>query len=232
MKTLNDIDWGKTTNTLNAQGYAILPALLTSPECKSIITLYDNPTLYRSIINMQRYRFGKGEYKYFNYPLPEILTTLRETLYKPLAKVANIWMNLLHISDSYPEDHYMFIQQCHAKNQLRPTPLILKYEAGGFNTLHQDLYGEVYFPFQVIFALTQTGVDFTGGELVLTEQIPRAQSKASVITLNQGDAVVVTTNFRPVQGTKGFYRAKVKHGVSEVKSGIRYTLGIVFHDAA
>jgi hypothetical protein len=232
MKTIPSIDWNQTTELLNTRGYAILPGMLTPSECKSIIGLYDDGSRYRSIINMERYRFGKGEYKYFNYPLLEILVALREGLYQPLAKVANTWMNVLNINDSFPENHSDFIKHCHSKNQIRPTPLILKYETGGFNTLHQDLYGDVFFPFQVIFSLTQSGVDYSGGELVLTEQIPRAQSKAEVITPNLGDAVIVTTNFRPVKGSKGYYRAKVKHGVSEVKSGTRYTLGIVFHDAA
>ncbi len=232
MNDLTPIDWNHTMGQLNAKGHAILPAVLTEAECKSIIALYNNPSLYRSVIYMERYRFGKGEYKYFSYPLPERIASLRASLYEPLARVGNNWMNVLNINHSFPADHKTFIAQCHAKNQTRPTPLILKYETGGFNTLHQDLYGDVYFPFQVIFSLTQNGVDYTGGELVLTEQIPRAQSKAEVITPNRGDAVIITTNFRPIQGTKGYYRAKVKHGVSEVKSGTRYTLGIVFHDAA
>lgn len=232
MKTLPAINWDQTNESLNNKGYAMLPGVLNEVECKSLIDLYDDSSRYRSVINMQRYRFGKGEYKYFNYPLPEKLHVLRESLYSPLAEVANRWMNALNIKGSFPADHKTFIQHCHSKNQVRPTPLILKYEQGGFNTLHQDLYGDVYFPFQVIFSLTQSGIDYAGGELVLTEQIPRAQSKAAVITPNRGDAVIITTNFRPIQGTKGYYRAKVKHGVSEVKSGTRYTLGIVFHDAA
>lgn len=232
MNNTKPIDWNITQAQINDKGYAILPSLLTKDECQSLITLYDNPDLYRRVINMQRYRFGKGEYKYFKYPLPQKIADLRDLLYHPLAQVANTWMAHLKIEESFPADHRTFIQYCHSKNQMRPTPLILKYEKGGFNTLHQDLYGDVFFPFQVIFSLTQSGADFTGGELVLTEQIPRAQSKAEVITLNQGDAVIITTNFRPIKGTKGYYRAKVKHGVSEVRSGTRYTLGIVFHDAA
>lgn len=232
MNKIMTIEWEEIKEQLNTKGYAILPSLLTQNECKSLITLYDKPSLYRSVINMQRYRFGKGEYKYFNYPLPERIADLRNILYQPLAQVANTWMTQLKIDESFPMDHKTFIEYCYSKNQIRPTPLILKYEKGGFNTLHQDLYGDVYFPFQVIFSLTQSGTDFKGGELVLTEQIPRAQSKAEVITPNLGDAVIITTNFRSILGTKGYYRAKVKHGVSEVKSGTRYTLGIVFHDAA
>lgn len=231
METTQLASWDDKIALLNTNGYVVIPSLVTAQQCESLVSLYDDGSLYRSIINMQRYRFGKGEYKYFNYPLPTLIQTLRERLYQPLSKVANLWMTQLNINASFPEDHEKFIYQCHAKNQVRPTPLILKYEAGGFNTLHQDLYGDVFFPFQVIVALTQSGVDYGGGELVLTEQTPRAQSKAKVIQMNQGDAVIITTNFRPIQGSRGFYRAKVKHGVSEVKSGTRYTLGIVFHDA-
>lgn len=231
METSTTQNWSDIATTLNNKGYAILPHVLNPSDCETLIQQYDAPHLYRSVINMQRYRFGKGEYKYFNYPLPATVKTWRTNLYTPLAHIANQWMRLLKIDTSFPAEHNTFIQDCHAVQQLRPTPLILKYEAGGFNTLHQDLYGDVFFPFQVIFMLTQKGSDYEGGELVLTEQIPRAQSKAEVIHANKGDAVIVTTNFRPIQGSKGYYRAKVKHGVSEVKSGTRYTLGIVFHDA-
>lgn len=217
---------------LNNKGYSIIPSVLSHQECNSLIERYNDQSLYRTTINMQRYRFGRGEYKYFKYPLPEKIQKLRSDLYSPLASIANNWMRYLKIDESFPVTHAEFIKDCHSKNQLRPTPLILKYEPGDFNTLHQDLYGDVYFPFQVIFVLTQYGRDHEGGELVLTEQIPRAQSKAMVIKPNQGDAVIITTNFRPVLGTKGYYRANMKHGVSEVTSGKRYTLGIVFHDAA
>lgn len=226
------INWKEATESLTAHGYVVIPNMLTPPQCKSLISLYNNAALYRNVIDMERYRFGKGEYKYFNYPLPAPVRSLREVMYTPLAKVANHWMTLLNINASYPGDHKEFINQCHAKNQVRPTPLILKYETGGFNTLHQDLYGEIFFPFQIILALTQSGVHYEGGELVLTEQIPRAQSKAEVIQINQGDGVIITTNFRPIYGSRGYFKAKVKHGVSKVKSGTRYTLGIVFHDAA
>jgi len=216
---------------LSSKGFAILPSVLSEMECNSLIHQYDNPAIYRSVINMQRYRFGRGEYKYYRYPLPDLVQELRNSFYAPLANVANKWMQALNVKVSFPSSHSAFIKKCHANNQLRPTPLILKYESGDFNTLHQDLYGEVYFPFQVIIILTQQGRDHTGGELVLTEQIPRAQSKATVLKPNEGDAVIITTNFRPVLGTRGYYRSTVKHGVSEVTSGNRYTLGIVFHDA-
>lgn len=223
--------WQTIATQLNSSGYALVPGLLNKKECDDLISMYNQDGLYRKIINMQRYRFGKGEYKYFAYPLPELILNLRQQLYPRLAEIANEWMQKLNIASKYPPDHQSFILKCNEQGQHRPTPLILKYEAGCFNTLHQDLYGNVYFPFQVILMLSsETG--YTGGELVLTEQIPRAQSKATVLTPKQGDVVIITTNFRPVQGSRGYYRANMKHGVSEIKSGIRYTLGIVFHDAA
>lgn len=227
-----DIATTSIIDDLNTKGFSIVPSVLGKSECQSLVDHYDQSDLYRTVINMQRYRFGKGEYKYFKYPLPETVQTLRQELYKPLAPIANEWMKNLKIQESFPLSHEAFIEKCHSKNQLRPTPLILKYEPGDFNTLHQDLYGAVYFPFQVIFILTQQGRDHQGGELVLTEQVPRAQSKAMVLKPNQGDAVIITTNFRPVLGTKGYYRANVRHGVSEITSGKRFTLGIIFHDAA
>jgi uncharacterized protein len=228
---MENLNWLSIENSLNNKGYALINNALTKEECGQLTKLYPNPDLFRSVINMQRYRFGKGEYKYFNYPLPSIIQKLREELYKPLSKIANQWMQLLSIDKVFPESHSDLISQCHAHQQTRPTPLILRYEAGGYNTLHQDLYGEIYFPFQVVFVLTQHGRDHESGELVLTEQVPRAQSKAEVVIPNQGDAVIFTTNFRPVKGTKGYYRANMKHGVSEVKSGVRFAMGIIFHDA-
>jgi uncharacterized protein len=180
---------------------------------------------------MERYRFGKGEYKYFGYPLPELVQQIRKSLYPGLSKVANNWMELLKIQNRFPDNHDDLLKICHSHNQLRPTPLILRYEAGGFNTLHQDLYGEVYFPFQVVFVLSQPGTEFSGGEFVMTEQVPRAQSIARVVTLEQGDGLIFTTNFRPVKSSKGYYRAVMKHGISEVTSGVRHALGIIFHDA-
>jgi hypothetical protein len=231
MKDVNALDWTKAKISIQDKGYAHIPAVLTERECLDLQSLYKNPDLYRSVINMQRYRFGKGEYKYFNYPLPTIIQTLRNNFYKPLVPIANEWMNQLGIGKQFPETHEDLIETCKEHNQLRPTPLILRYEAEGFNTLHQDLYGDIYFPFQIVFLLTQPGRDHEGGEFVLVEQIPRAQSKAEVVQLNQGDALIFTTNFRPVKGTRGFYRANMKHGVSEVKSGIRFSLGIIFHDA-
>ncbi len=230
MKILSQTDWTEIRKSLNEKGFAHLPAVLSTDECFSLQNNYDYADLYRSTINMQRYRFGKGEYKYFKYPLPTVIEQLRRTLYSPLASIANDWMEKLKIEHRYPSEHSDFIETCRDKNQVRPTPLILRYEEGGYNTLHQDLYGEVYFPFQVVFVLTQVGKDHEGGELVFIEQLPRAQSKAEILVPNQGDAIIFTTNFRPVNGSKGFYRAKMKHGISEVKKGIRYALGIIFHD--
>ncbi|WP_333820008.1 2OG-Fe(II) oxygenase [Ohtaekwangia sp.] len=231
MITINTISWQPLYQSLNEKGYTVIPAVLSPEECQQLKQYYDDDTLFRSTINMQRYRFGKGEYKYFRYPLPALVQRLRESFYPPLAILANEWMQKLSIDIHFPEKHEHLIEQCHKAGQQRPTPLTLRYEAGGFNTLHQDLYGAVYFPFQIVFVLSHHSRDFEGGELVLTEQVPRAQSKAEVVRPNQGDALIFTTNFRPVQGTRGYYRAAMKHGVSEVKSGHRQALGIIFHDA-
>jgi uncharacterized protein len=231
MKTITDLDHPVIVDNLNMKGYAIVKHALLKTECEDLCRFYDNDDLYRSTINMQRYRFGQGEYKYFNYPLPAIIRALREMYYPILADVANDWMLKLGLQIRYSLQHHDFLEMCAAKGQLRPTPLILRYDRGGFNTLHQDIYGEIFFPFQIVFALTQQGIDHEGGEFVLTEQIPRAQSRAHVLQPGQGDAIIFTTNFRPVNGSKGYYRATMKHGISEVKSGTRYSLGIIFHDA-
>lgn len=225
------IEAAEITSDLQLNGYAVLPNFLSKKECLSLVKDYDHPDLYRSIINMERYRFGKGQYKYFSYPLPEFIQSVREQMYSQLVYVANTWMTKLGVEKQFPDSHCDLIDQCHHKNQLRPTPLILKYEIDGHNTLHQDLYGEVFFPFQMVIVLSQSGEDFTGGEFVLVEQVPRAQSKAEVIHLNRGDACIFTTSFRPVKGSKGFYKAKVKHGISRIRTGNRYALGIIFHDA-
>jgi hypothetical protein len=232
MKTIQTMDWPLHQNDLNEKGFTIIPSVLSPEECEHLTGLYQDNYLFRNTIDMKRYRFGQGQYKYFNYPLPPTVHVLREAFYPPLAALANDWMKKLSIGDHFPETHAELIEQCRAHAQHRPTPLILHYTSGGFNTLHQDLYGEIYFPFQVVFVLTQQGRDHEGGEFVLVEQIPRAQSKAEVLKPNQGDAIIFTTNFRPVKGTRGYYRANMKHGVSEVKSGERYALGLIFHDAA
>jgi hypothetical protein len=232
MKPSTDLHWDSIHKQINERGYAHLPAVLSPVECEDLIRLYPEETIYRNVISMERYRFGKGEYKYFKYPLQPQITQLRTELYQPLAQLANHWMKALDIPVEYPFQHAEFIKQCHSAGQSQPTPLILKYEPGGYNTLHQDLYGEIYFPFQVVFVLTEPGRDHRGGELVFTEQLPRAQSRATVLNPRQGDAVIFTTNFRPVKGTKGYYRSKMKHGISEVTWGRRYALGVIFHDAA
>ena len=232
MGKIKNADWIKVQESLDLNGFALIGQALSQKECEEIIGFYREEKLFRSTINMQRYRFGKGEYKYFSYPLLPAILSLRESFYKPLVSIANDWMSRLGIDQVYPEDHAKFLSWCHSKNQTRPTPLILRYEVEGFNALHQDIYGEVYFPFQVVLMLTQAGKDYHGGELVFVEQIPRAQSRAEVVSPGLGDAVIFTTNFRPVKGSRGYYRAKMKHGVSPLQSGTRYALGIIFHDAS
>lgn len=221
----------KELESLEGAGFAILKSFLTDEQCTDLIKNYSNDKLYRNTIDMKRYRFGQGQYRYYNYPLPDIIQKIRTELYEPLAVIANDWHEKLSIDLRYPETHKQFLDVCHTNGQLRPTPLILRYDKGGHNTLHQDLYGDIYFPFQVVFMLTQQGVDYQGGEFVLTEQLPRAQSIVRVVHADKGDAVVFTTNFKPVNGTRGYYRAKLKHGVSEVLSGQRYAMGIIFHEA-
>ena len=231
MQNVNAIISAEALQNLDSYGFVKLASYLSKEECEGLINLYQKENLYRSTINMQRYRFGKGEYKYFSYPLPTIIKELRENFYPQLATIANEWMKRLSVDTVFPNAHAELVEQCNRKQQKRPTPLILKYEEGGYNTLHQDLYGEVYFPFQVVLLLSQPMVDFEGGEFVLVEQLPRAQSKAHVIHLHQGDALIFTTNFRPILGTKGYYKAKMKHGVSPLQAGKRFALGIIFHDA-
>jgi uncharacterized protein len=227
---LENIDWQSATEELSEKGFVKLSSVLTPQQCEELIALYDQP-IYRSIINMARYQFGIGEYKYFNYPLPNLVQQLRTEVYPHLVKVANRWMNVVNIKELFPEKHEDLLEICHRNEQNRPTPLILKYTEGGYNTLHQDLYGDVWFPFQMAIFLNEHHRDFTGGEFVLIEQRPRMQSVAEVLSPNQGDMLIFTTNFRPVKGTKGYYRTNMRHGVSKVRSGIRHTLGIIFHDA-
>lgn len=231
IERLRSKDWSKVTGGMHEQGYALVEGVLTKQECDNLIAAYDDSNHYRKTINMERYRFGAGEYKYFQYPLPEIITTIRQTVYEYIVPVANKWMEVLNLETRYPATHEQLKQICHAHDQTKPTVLILKYGEGGFNTLHQDLYGDIYFPMQVVLFLNEVNEEYTGGEFVLTEQIPRAQSKANVLIPKRGDMLVFTTNFRPVRGTKGYYRVNMKHGVSPLHSGNRYTLGIIFHDA-
>jgi uncharacterized protein len=223
-------DWDLINNSLNNFGFAKIDGALTASDCQQLIDSYSDDTLYRSTVDMKRYRFGEGQYRYFSYPLPPVIQKIRSEYYGRLAPLANEWNEKLSIEFRYPDSHEAFIKVCHEHQQLRPTPLILRYEAGGHNTLHQDLYGDVYFPFQVVFLLTEPGTDHEGGEFVLTEQVPRAQSIARVVTAKKRDAVIFTTNFRPVSSARGYYRAKLKHGISMVLSGTRYAMGVIFHD--
>jgi len=225
------LKWPLISEELSENGYSLIKNALTPDQCEELILFYNDDSHFRKTISMERYRFGKGEYKYFNYPLPSIIENQRKQLYEPLSTIANDWMMKLQIDRTYPPTHEQLISLCNISNQTRPTPLILKYTQGGFNTIHQDLYGEGYFPFQVVFLLNQTGQHFEGGEFVLLQQNPRAQSKAIVVQPNRGDAIIFPTNFRPMQGARGYYPSVMKHGVSEVRSGMRYSLGIIFHDA-
>ncbi|MBM7583496.1 hypothetical protein JOC86_000033 [Bacillus pakistanensis] len=228
---LDTLDWNSIHQTLDEQGFVKLPALLDSEQCQFLMDMYDEESYYRSRIDMARYRFGEGEYKYFQAPLPPLIQELRTGFYPELAKAANRWFERLGKDTHYPSTLDEFLKQCHEKEQVRSTPLILKYETGGYNCLHQDMYGDVYFPFQVLFALNQRNKDYTGGESILVEQRPRAQSRGYVITLDQGEALIFPTNHRPIEGKRGYYKNTVRHGVSTLTSGIRYGLGIIFHDA-
>ncbi|CAG4887672.1 2OG-Fe(II) oxygenase [Paraburkholderia saeva] len=226
-----DIDWTSIEDNLDQYGCATVPQLLTPAECEALTAGYGQDDLYRSRVVMARHGFGRGEYRYFAYPLPDIVGGLRAALYPRLAPVANRWNALMHLETRYPAEHDAFLRRCHAAGQLRPTPLILQYATGDYNCLHQDLYGEHVFPIQVAILLSAPARDFTGGEFVLTEQRPRMQSRAEVVPLAQGDAVIFAVNERPVQGTRGSYRVKLRHGVSRLRSGHRHTLGVIFHDA-
>jgi len=225
------IDWETLAETMHEKGYSMVRGVLSDQQCGQILQEYDNPDLYRKTVFMERYRFGSGEYKYFDYPLPSLIQGIRETVYPHLAPIANLWMKVLNIQTRFPATFADLQALCHANQQLKPTVLILKYGIGGYNTLHQDLYGDIYFPMQLVLFLNEPDSDYTGGEFVLTQQTPRAQSKAIVLKPGKGDVLIFTTNFRPVKGSKGYYRANMKHGVSELHSGKRHTLGIIFHDA-
>ena len=226
-----DYDWQTLAGELDNFGCAVLPRLLSPVESRTIAALYPNEAIFRSHVHMARHGFGKGEYRYFKYPLPELLGGLRTALYPRLVTVANAWNARMGIDERYPVAHATFLKQCHDAGQTRPTPLLLQYVPGDFNCLHQDLYGDLAFPIQVAILLSEPGRDFTGGEFVLTEQRPRMQSRAEVVPLQQGDAVAFAVHNRPVQGSKGNYRVNLRHGVSRVRSGMRHTVGIIFHDA-
>ena len=220
-----------TFDNLMEQGYQRLGTLLTEAQCRYLRGLYDNSGHFRSRIDMARYRFGRGEYQYFAYPLPPLIDRLRTSLYRDLAPIARQWMENLQLPAEYPDELVRFLRLCHSGGQPRPTPLLLRYREGDYNALHQDLYGRIFFPFQVICCLSQPETEFTGGELLLVEQLPKAQSIGRVVRLAQGEAAVITTRYRPARGNRGFYRTNYRHGVSPVESGERFTLGIIFHDA-
>jgi hypothetical protein len=231
-KRIDTVDWAAIAADLNAQGWSLVPDLLTASECDAVAGLYaDGGKGFRSQVIMARHGFGKGEYRYFAYPLPALVQNLRTAIYPRLAPIANEWSERMGIDVRFPEAHADFLQRCHVAGQQRPTPLLLQYGPGDYNCLHQDLYGEHVFPLQLAVLLSEPGEDFQGGEFVLTEQRPRMQSRPEVVPLSQGDAVAFAVHVRPVQGTRGFYRVNLRHGVSGIRSGHRHTVGVIFHDA-
>jgi hypothetical protein len=225
------LDWAGIAADLDGHGCAVIGPLLTPELCGEIAASYDADGLFRSRVVMARHGFGSGEYQYFSYPLPQVIAELRAALYPSLAEIANRWNAAMGIEVRYPKEHKAFLERCHESSQTRPTPLLLRYGPEDYNCLHQDLYGEHIFPLQVAFLLARPGVDFTGGEFVLTEQRPRMQSRVEVVTLGQGQGVIFPVHHRPVQGTRGTYRVNMRHGVSRLRSGRRYTVGIIFHDS-
>jgi uncharacterized protein len=232
MRLPSESGWAELLTGLDERGYAVLPGLLGEREYRSVAALYADEAAFRSRVVMARHNFGRGEYKYLRYPLPPLVAELRQALYPKLAPFANRWHERLHLEPRFPAGLDAYLARCHAAGQQRPTPLILKYEAGDYNCLHQDLYGELVFPIQATVLLSKPDDDFTGGEFLLVEQRPRMQSKGEVVPLGQGDVVLFAVSSRPVAGTRGDYRVTIRHGVSRLRSGNRYTLGIIFHDAA
>jgi hypothetical protein len=229
---VNHIDWKSTEDELNTQGWSVAPKLLTASECDTIAKMYsDDERRFRSRVVMGRHGFGQGEYRYFAYPLPQMIQDLRTTIYPRLAPLANAWNERMGINVRYPKTHKEFLDRCHAAGQKRPTPLLLQYGPGDYNCLHQDLYGEHVFPIQLAVLLSEPGKDFEGGEFVLTEQRPRMQTRPAVVPLSRGDAVIFAVNQRPYKGTRGDYRVALRHGVSKLRKGHRHTMGIIFHDA-
>lgn len=225
------LSWSHIKSRLDEQGHALLPNLVDKATCDQLKSQYNEDDLFRKTVIMERHRYGLGSYRYYKYPIPEVIREIRSNLYPHLAEIANYWMKALRLDRSYTLSHEEFLGECHREGQLLATPLILKYGQEGFNTLHQDIYGPVYFPLQAVIFLSEYDVDYQGGEFVMTEQVPRAQSKAIVMKPGKGDVLIFATNFRPVKGQKGYYRANMRHGVSTVTSGSRFTLGIIFHDA-
>jgi hypothetical protein len=228
---IDNLDWAGLRESLDERGYAVTPRVLTAGDCDELIGLFDEDDRYRSVIDMRRHRFGSGVYKYFDRPLPKPVMQLRRRLYRPLAQVANEWADRLGGGKEFPSTHDEFLEVCRQHGQERPTPLIFRYDEGDFNALHQDVYGAVGFPFQVLIVLSRPEHDFTGGEFLLVTQQPRAQSVGEAINLERGRLLIFPNQQRPVQGSRGYYRVKVRHGVSRVRSGTRHTLGIIFHDA-
>lgn len=224
-------DWKEIVPELHEKGFVVIRGVLQMEECDDFIRNYNAADTYRKTVDMNRYRYGSGEYKYFQYPLPDVVAQLRESVYPKIVDVANRWMEELKLDRRFPPTHAELKQQCHEQGQTKPTALILKYGEGDFNALHQDLYGEIFFPMQVVLMLDQVGENYSGGEFVITEQIPRAQSKANVLAPNRGDMIIFTTNFRPVKSARGYTRVNMKHGVSPLHTGNRHTLGVIFHDA-
>jgi len=231
LSRIQTLDWEWISRELDEHGNANLERILSVNECQAVAALYTHDSLFRSRVVMARHGFGRGEYKYFEYPLPEVVAEVRRAIYPRLAEIANRWNALMGLEVHYPEAHSEFLKRCQDAGQLRPTPLLLQYGAGDYNCLHQDLYGEHVFPIQVTILLSEPGADFTGGEFILTEQRPRMQSRPEVVPLRQGDAVAFAVHHRPVQGKRGSYRVNMRHGVSRLRSGHRHTLGIIFHDA-
>lgn len=226
------LDWQAIEDDLNRHGCAVVPGLLDTGACRALAAQYEQPERFRSRVVMARHGYGRGEYQYFAYPLPEPVAALRSALYAPLAAIANRWQASLGLAARFPLEHDAFLARCHAAGQVRPTPLLLRYGEGDYNCLHQDLYGEHVFPLQLAVLLSRPQVDFTGGEFVLTEQRPRMQSRVEVVPLQQGDAVIFAVAQRPVNGVRGSYRVTMRHGVSRLRSGARHTLGVIFHDAS
>ncbi|MDQ4092415.1 MAG: 2OG-Fe(II) oxygenase [Actinomycetota bacterium] len=230
--TVHSWDWPQLCESLDRHGYAVTPPVLAAAQCNRLVGLYDQPEHWRTRVDMARHRFGSGQYQYFDHPLPDVVDGLRRELYPRLVSVANAWQERLRLPQRFPDRLEDFLDRCHAAGQTRPTPLVLRYGKGDYNCLHQDLYGEHAFPLQAMVALSQLGTDYTGGEFLLVENLPRAQSRGTAITLDQGQAVIWPTRYRPGSGARGYYRITIRHGVSILRSGQRHTLGVIFHDAA
>ncbi|NWL78712.1 proline hydroxylase [Pseudomonas taiwanensis] len=231
MKAIDSLDWPSIEADLDQNGWALIRQLLTPAECTGLAALYGQPDRFRSRVVMARHGYGQGEYQYFDYPLPPLVAGLRSVLYPRLAPLANLWHERLGLDGDFPAEHSGFLQRCHDAGQSRPTPLLLRYVAGDYNCLHQDLYGEQVFPMQLAVLLSEPGKAFEGGEFVITEQRPRMQSRVQVVPLSLGDGVLLAVNFRPAPGVRGYHRVRLRHGVSQVRSGLRHTLGVIFHDA-